>query len=179
MIDYIIRNYKEIGGIIAAAWVGLRYAIKGYRVCNKNIKAFKLWVSNVSKSLQLITELAEKVNIMASKQEIITDNISAALFECNPIGEVISVNKAWQELTGLEENLAIGDSWKQMIHEDDLQKVEKRGAEFSKAGTNYDGYFRIRNYKTGEVISVHATSEKLFNKVTGECYSIIGTLKKV
>lgn len=63
-------------------------------------------------------------------------------------GELTSMSKQWQELTGLTFEQTVGDGWLKVVHPEDIEPTLERVRSAMETGGPFDAHFRIRS-KTG------------------------------
>lgn len=83
----------------------------------------------------------------------------AAVFEADAEGNVVYVNRRWEELTGLTLEELLGQGWVRAICPDDLGRVMQCWSEALDAGSEFADEFRLRN-RNGDETRWIATQSK-------------------
>ena len=148
-INWIIDNWKEITGILAGIWLLIKFGIKCYRWINSVVIPIKKWIRDINSALEQlkydggssvkdmvystnknVTVLIDKVELIMGRQIAVLHEIPTPMYECSPIGDLIDVNRAWCEMTGLDKKDAVGQGWKKIIANEDLAYVVEIGEDF-------------------------------------------------
>jgi len=197
LVNWIIDNWKEIAGILTGAWLLIAGGIKFYKCVMSFVVPVRKWVRDINLALfqlknnggssvkDLVCKTNENVELLVQKVEIIMGRQVAMLhectspmYECNADGDLIDVNRAWSEMTGLSKDDAVGQGWKKIIFREDLEYVIKLGQDFVENGETFNDTFTMKNYITKEVFKVQSTATKVLNK-DGKIISIIGAVNKI
>jgi two-component system phosphate regulon sensor histidine kinase PhoR len=106
---------------------------------------------------QLNDELEEKVKertkeLLISREHFrfLADHIPVIAWTAQADGEVNYFNKRWYEFTGLKENGGYGNSWTDVLHEDDVQPALESWNRALKTGETYRVEYRFRQGSDGE-----------------------------
>jgi PAS domain S-box-containing protein len=196
-LQWIITNWESITGFFLAMWGGIKGGVMIYKRLRKWYLLIVDFVKSVNKLIvdvveikkgvlpnggksldDKISRIAEMVEIIGGRQSAMLHEVPTPMYECDPDGYLIDVNRAWCELTGLEKYDALGEGWKKIIYKDDFERVQEIGQDYAESGVNFNDTFRMQNYRTKEIFEVQATSTKCFNK-SGEVILILGAVKKV
>lgn len=134
------------------------------------------------KHLKRINEVSDRVDVMESdllvmksRQMALIDVDHRPIFIMNSKNEVVKVNSAWLEMTGMKtEKEALGFGYLQAIPEEDREMIQERSDFFLEHPSPYSGEVRFKNVHTKEIIIAYCRSE-FFNK-DQKLYETIGML---
>lgn len=183
-----IFNYLEKILIISASGGVLFGAFKWVFNLNKNVKQILEEVKpNGGKSLKdRVTAIQEQVNKdsnsinkIVCRQKWILDNRPEPIFECDTDGNCTWVNEKYCQLLQHDVDYFLGNGWKNGIHCEDLDVVEKEWQKAIKDKRSSTTEYRmvdresniykvkvvaIRHEDYGYIGSIHILEEQLKNK---------------
>lgn len=145
----------------------LRHKNGGYRwICSRTVASRDAagWLVAVSGTDEDITDrimLLQELETRRRNLHAVLDNIPIALFIADASGECTYVNAAWQQLTGLSRDEALGLGWIRCIHRKDREGVVYSWKEFVAREAEYKNCFRIANIKNNYVRTVKSTIIKM------------------
>lgn len=183
-------------GIIGTIFAGVRYIYKNMWTPLKEFKDTvyknKEFVDKVMYNLSPNggNSLVDKVNKIANKLEEIHTDTSIIkhkqktssyldiqpLFECDVQGYCISVNRKWCEITGIDEQSALGYGWISAIHPNDRQRVHDDWERAVETDHQFISTYRFYNKHTNKTIPVKGIS-RIERDRNGEIMYIIGTFE--
>lgn len=146
-----------------AWWIyktGIRPLFKGFR--------------QYSKLPQEIMHIANDVQVMMQKQDAMMLLSTVAMFECDPDGYVIGVNKKWCEITGLLPSEALGTGWYRIFLDQDEDKVRMAWERTIKSKSQFDEKLQIKNAATSSIHEIHISAIICVNR-DKEIVRIFGT----
>ena len=196
-VNWVIDNWKEIAAIVTGVWLTIKGSIKCYKWVMSVVVPVRKWIRDVNSALlqlkfdgghslkDLVYKTNENVELLVQNDELIMGRqvammheMPTPMYECNANGDLIDVNRAWSVLTGLSKDDAIGQGWKKIIFNEDLEYVIKLGEDFVESGETFIDTFRMQNYITKEVFKVQSTATKVFDK-NKKVISIIGAVNVI
>ena len=122
-----------------------------------------------------VDELNRNVGINDALVRSILHTASDAIFISNTKGEVIFVNMAYLQLTGMRtQKDAYGFGFLQVIPEDDREDILEQGERLAKHPSSFEDIVRFEHFITKEIITTLCRSEPLFYK--GELVETLGRL---
>jgi PAS domain S-box-containing protein len=104
-----------------------------------------------------ITENTKLTNKIFYRQRWIMDRRSEPIFEATSAGEYVWVNLPFIELVQRERDGLLGHNWKNIIHEDDRQRVISNWESSVKEGRAYEDEYRIVS-PSGKITTVAASA---------------------
>ncbi len=141
-------------------------------------KAKPVW-----KELRRMSLLTNKVDELNKKAEITEKRLRALLaassepsFICNNEGEIIFVNAAWLEMTGMrKESDALGFGFLAVIPDDDIDDTIRDTKFFIDHPSSSELNVRYQHFVTKEIINTIVRAEPL--KYDGELFETIGRVR--
>lgn len=133
-------------------------------------------VDKVGNIMHKLHEIHEDTKLIKHKQKTVSYLDLQPIFECDENGYNIFVNKKWCEITGLEEEEALGYGWINAIHPTDRQRVHEEWSRTIKADSQISSKYRLYNAKTTQIISVKSLA-KIERDRNGDILFIIGTFE--
>jgi PAS domain S-box-containing protein len=129
-----IFNYLEKILVISAAGGVLFGAFKWIFTLNKNVKEILKEVKpnsgtsikdQVAKIEKQVFNDSNKINTICIRQKWILDNRPEPIFECDTEGKCTWVNEKYCQLLKHDTDYFLGNGWKNGVHCEDLEMVEK------------------------------------------------------
>lgn len=117
------------------------------------------------KILKIESELDEQskcIEKITRRQLWILDNESKLIFETDDKGKFLWVNKTFKDVASRELSFFVGHGWKNVIHDEDRERVIEKFVSCIKDGILYEDEFRIMDseYKVYNVKCVANKSDK-------------------
>jgi PAS domain S-box-containing protein len=78
--------------------------------------------------------------------KVVLDSIPNMGWTCAPTGEVISMNKRWEEYTGIPAEYGFDSLWFDAVHPDDVEDLKKKWHECVRSGQIFECEYRFRRY---------------------------------
>lgn len=153
---------------------------------------FSSWVALVMQDLSLYKKYegeletavkARTAELVASENRfrVLTEMAPVGIFETDAKGLVTYVNQAWIELSGLPFNQAMGNGWKQAVHAEDREWIQKAWGEYIGNPGPWSHLFRLLNGE-GRTLSVltmvRATIDKS-NTISGYIGTVIDLTHRI
>jgi PAS domain S-box-containing protein len=107
---------------------------------------------------------------------ILADNAPIGIFQTNTTGDCVYVNKRWCEISGMNENDAMGNGWANAIVHEDRAGVFEQWSQALKNQTDFSTEFRVLGATTGPRL-VHSQATQV--NLNGEIIGLIGTMSDV
>ena len=127
-----------------------------------------------------ITERVETEHALRDSEaryRSVADASPIGIYEMDGIPVLRFVNERWQEITGFDESVAIGNNWQQIIHPDDRAIMAEQWAGSGALGKPFRGMVRVVR-PDGAVRWVMAATEPLFAE-DGALNGHVGTLDDI
>ena len=129
-------------------------------------------IENTLKEIHLHTKLIKH----KQQTKLYLDN--QPMFECDENGYNVFVNRRWCEITGLDEEEALGYGWINALYPSDRQRVHDEWQRTIKADSQISSEYRFYNKNTNQIIPVRSIA-KIERDKKGEILFIIGTFEIV
>lgn len=163
-----INQYMEILlGVVTA--VGLIFtASKWVFKINKNIDvivhemspnsgtSIKDKVNSIERQINHDSKLIETI---CARQRWLLDHSNEIIFESDENGKCTWVNDKYCNLFEYDVDYFMGNGWKNIIYNDDLDRIEKNWERCVKDARDSSDIYRVVN-KKGEIFKIHATVKK-------------------
>ncbi|CAN5433041.1 hypothetical protein BH11PSE11_BH11PSE11_22590 [soil metagenome] len=134
----------------------------------------RIAVSTVDISLRKYRELellTQQAQLLA-----VSDASPLGLFRTGPDGACTYVNRAYEKMSGLSKELALGDGWAQSIHPEDRLKVFQGWGKSSKANQPYQAVYRFR-HRDGRIVWASMKTASIL--VEGRILGYVGTVDDI
>ena len=79
-----------------------------------------------------------------SRYQAISSASPLGIFQADEAGALVHVNERWQELFGMERDLALGSGWRDSVHPEDAERVVTQWTHAVARGLQFDQEFRVR-----------------------------------
>lgn len=122
------------------------------------VKKFKPFIASVRKVMN-IDELDEEVSIIKSKQMAGFHISPDPIFIVNPRGEIIYVNSAWSDVTGIDSKDAHGLWFTVGMHPDNEIEMKNRGEMSITHSSPFFGIIYLLHEETRNKIKTYCRSE--------------------
>lgn len=117
-----------------------------------------------------VDENTKVTNLICHRQRWILDNRSEPIFECDSNGNCTWVNEKYCQLTKHNISHVIGNGWKNLIHEDDRERVVQEWQSAVEDKRSSTCTYRIVD-TDGNIYQISATA------TINDMYGYIGTIK--
>jgi PAS domain S-box-containing protein len=107
-LAYLSQAWNTIALVTLVSSVGLRATHYAWRI--------KTLAVAQAQTLQNLRESEERFRTMA-------DTAPVMIWMCDPRGSVTYLNQTWLDFTGVRNEAALGNDWKQLVHPDDLTEM--------------------------------------------------------
>jgi PAS domain-containing protein len=165
--DWKEDSFKGAIGIVVA-WAGA-YTAKRFR---PSIKYVKAWF----KMKDSVTKLEYNHAILNNSFKALLQIDRHPIFIVNNKNEVVFVNAAWMEMTGMRDSKdALGFGWLQAIPEKDRDRILEQGERIQEHPSNFAGHVEFQNVQTGTPTNTWCRSVPVFDD-ENKFDSIIGRL---
>lgn len=127
---------------------------------------------NSGKSIKdRITRIDETVQLAELRSKLVAANMPIGVYECNPQGEWIWVNKSLCDLFGIDSNEMMGRGWLLGVDPEERGEVWSKWISDITSDIPYEHEYTARNTETGEKFIVR--SVVVAHRATGS-HSILG-----
>lgn len=147
----------------------------------QNVRMFfkENWVWKVSVIARDITDRKGAENALReseSKFRTLAEHAPIAIFQTTDLGQLVYVNRLWQEISGITFNPSNPDDWARMINKDDLERVLKLWTRCVQEKLDFNVEFRLEHPQQG-TRWVHSRATRL--DLESEHAGFIGTMTDV
>lgn len=111
----------------------------------------------------------------SNKIDVLLNTAPVGIYQTNELGECLSVNKKWLEISGLTESQAMGNGWYLGIHPEDRDRLSSEWKDFTDGKKPFHTKYRFQSpngnitWVQGSAIPLHSNNS---NTITG----YIGTI---
>lgn len=131
---------------------------------------------NIKQNSKKIADLENDIYIANAKQMALVYCAPDAVFVNNNKGEVIFVNPAWLDLTGMPTAKdAYVYGYMRVIHKENIDWVKENNKSLAEHPSSFDNYIIFQHYKTRAKITTLCRSEPIFDN-KGVVQETIGRL---
>jgi len=150
--DIAVDGFKAaIAGVLTAVGIWLR---KNFIPTVKALKKFSALLDRV----QLMENRLRKLELL---HDALNDIDKHPIFKTNSKGEVIYVNAAWCDMTGLQARDALNLGYMAVIAEENIGLVERENERLVKHPGSFSGKIIFRHATKGYLINTWCRSEVL------------------
>ena len=120
----------------------------GVFVCNyQAVRSDEGEVIGISVVVHDLTERKRVEKLLATSEALYQTLVETApqiIWQTSAEGANIFINKAWEEMTGLSQEDALGSGWLQVVHPDDVSALVAMWKQAYEQGVRYSGECRFR-----------------------------------
>lgn len=114
LINTVVEGGLTLVGAVVVALITSRKVISSQNGAQESLR------TDLTDSKDLLYSIRDEV---IARNRVMSHAIDRAVFECDPEGSCVFVNREYQHLTGLAASDALGLGWLRCVHHDDQMRV--------------------------------------------------------
>lgn len=155
----------------------LAYGFKALRTRGERDKAFEKLSGAYDEIGGMVEKRNRQLETVWTRYENLVDFAPIGLFETDPDGNCLLVNRLWLEYSGMEKKQAIGNGWVRAIHPEDRQKVFEEWCAAVAQNQDFSFQYRFRSSE-GRITWVLGSATTLFAE-NGEISGYLGAVQDI
>lgn len=132
---------------IGTVWVVLHDATRRFDAEDlRLLTSLSQFAAVVEETLQS----ARSLQLSEAKFRQLADSVPSIVWQARPDGTLDYYNERWYEFTGFDRSKGGDQSWKPLLHPDDVEPTKRIWQEAVATGAMRDNEYRFKDYRTGE-----------------------------
>ena len=175
ILEYIQSSMVGTECILLTGYASIESAVSAL---NHGAYSYLQKPYDIDNLLQTIRHAIHKIRIETGlkrselKYRILTEESPTGIYQTNPEGDCIFVNKHWQKTAGLTMQQVLGSDWLTAIHPDDKDQVASDWTDFINGYQDWDNIYRFLS-PDGRITWVHGIAKKNYDE-NGRLENILG-----
>ncbi len=134
-------------------------------------------MAELRRQAQVLQHTSERLQAGEDRFRSLSGAAPIGIFETDILGRCVYTNRRWQEITGLNPELALGDGWARAIHPDDQNDVFAEWIRATRSEREFEREFRLLT-PGGQERWVHSRARMLHDSA-GQFSGYVGTTEDI